>query len=99
MRLHIVDGTYELFRAHYSKRPDQTAPDGRNVKASVGVMTSMLNLIEDPKEWVTHLAIAFDNPIESFRNELFDGYKTGAGVEPALSAQFDLVEAAILARG
>ncbi len=99
MRLHIVDGTYELFRAHYSKRPDHTAPDGRNVKASVGVMTSMLNLIEDPKERVTHLAIAFDNPIESFRNELFDGYKTGAGIEPALRAQFDLVEAAMAALG
>ena len=95
--MHLVDGTYELFRAHYSKRPGHTAPDGQDVKATLGLLSSMLNLLQDPDEQTTHLAIAFDNPIESFRNELFDGYKTGEGIEPELRAQFDLVEEACAA--
>ena len=98
-RLHLVDGTYELFRAHYSKRPEHVSPGGQDVKATLGFALSMLWLLEDPAEKVTHLGIAFDNPIESFRNELFAGYKTGAGVDPALSAQFDLVEEATEALG
>ncbi len=98
-RLHLVDGTYELFRAHYSKRPPSHAPTGQDVKATVGFTSSMLWLLADPDEQVTHIAIAFDNPIESFRNDLFDGYKTGQGVEPALLAQFDLVEQAAAALG
>jgi len=97
--VHLVDGTYELFRAHYSKRPGHTAPSGQDVKATLGLLSSMLNLLEDPGEQTTHLAIAFDNPIESFRNELFDGYKTGEGIEPELRAQFDLVEEASAALG
>lgn len=99
MRLHLVDGTYELFRAHYSKRPGHAGPDGRDLKATVGLVFSMLALLDDVDEQVTHLAIAFDNPIESFRNRLFDGYKTGEGIDPDLRAQFDLAERAAAALG
>ena len=99
MRLHLVDGTFELFRAHFSKRPDLAAPDGRDVKAAVGVAQSLLALAADPGEQVTHLAVAFDNPIRSFRNDLFAGYKTEEGVPPELLAQFDLVEQAAHAAG
>ncbi|MCZ6620061.1 MAG: flap endonuclease [Gammaproteobacteria bacterium] len=98
-RLHIVDGTYELFRAHYSQRPGKIAPDGQDVKATAGVMSSMLGLIADPAEEVTHIAVAFDNPIESFRNNLFGGYKTGEGMAETLVAQMDLVEEAVAALG
>jgi 5'-3' exonuclease len=99
VRLHLVDGTYELFRAHFSKRPDQLDPAGRDVKATVGVVSSMLALLDDPEEQVTHLAVAFDNPIRSFRNDLFDGYKTDEGVPPELLAQFDRVEEGMRAIG
>ena len=99
MRLHLVDGTFELFRAHYAKRPERVAPGGMDVKATVGVVSSLLGLLADREEKVTHLAVAFDNPIESFRNDLFDGYKTGAGLEPAILAQMDLVEEAVAALG
>lgn len=99
MRLHLVDGTFELFRAHYTKRPGHTSPDGRDLKATVGVVASLLSLFEDPEEQATHVAVAFDNPIESFRNELFGGYKTGAGMEPVLVAQMDEVEHAMRALG
>ncbi len=99
MRLHLVDGTFELFRAHYAKRPERVAPGGMDVKATVGVVSSLLGLLADGQEKVTHLAVAFDNPIESFRNDLFDGYKTGAGLEPAILAQMDLVEEAVAALG
>lgn len=98
-RVHLVDGTWELFRAHFSKRPGKTAPDGRDVKATVGLLYSLLGLIEDAQEGVTHLAVAFDNPIRSFRNDLFDGYKTEEGVPPELLAQFDLAEEATRALG
>jgi 5'-3' exonuclease len=98
-RLHLVDGTYELFRAHYSKRPDHRAPAGWDAKATVGVASSLLALIADPSEQVTHLAIAFDNPIRSFRNDLFPAYKSDEGVDPALRAQFDAVEDAVRALG
>jgi len=99
MRLHLVDGTYELFRAHFSPRPGHTAPGGQDVKATAGVMSSLLALLHDPQEAVTHLAVAFDNPIRSFRNALFAGYKTEEGVPPELLAQFDLVEEAVRALG
>lgn len=98
-RLHIVDGTYELFRAHFSKRPGHTAPDGRDFKATTGLVSSLLALVQDEKEQVTHLAVAFDNPIRSFRNDLFDGYKTEEGVPPELLAQFDAAEEATAAMG
>jgi 5'-3' exonuclease len=95
VRLHLVDGTYELFRAHFSKRPGRTSPDGKDVKATVGVVSSLLQLLADEDEAVTHLAVAFDNPIESWRNERFPGYKDGSDVDPALLAQFDDVERAV----
>lgn len=99
MRLHLVDGTFELFRAHYSKRPARLAPNGMDVKATVGVVASLLGLLDDSEERVTHLAVAFDNPVESFRNDLFAGYKTGEGMAPAVVQQFDLVEQAVAALG
>ena len=91
MRVHVVDGTFELYRAHYSKRPSHQA-GGRDVKATVGVCASMLALLDESAEACTHLAIAFDNPIRSFRNDLWHGYKSDEGVPPELREQFDLVE-------
>lgn len=98
-RLHVVDGTYELFRAHFSKRPGHTSPGGVDLKATVGLAASMLALLHDEQEAVTHFAVAFDNPIRSFRNDLFAGYKTDEGVPPELLAQFDAAEDAIRAIG
>jgi 5'-3' exonuclease len=98
-RLHLVDGTFELFRAHFSPRPGRTDAAGADVKATVGVVSSLLSLLADEQEDVTHLAVAFDNPIESFRNELFVGYKDSTGVEATLLAQFDRVERAVAATG
>ena len=99
MRLHLVDGTYELFRAHFAKRPDHRDPEGRDRKATVGVVWSMLSLLGDAEEQVTHVAVAFDNPIRSFRNDLFPGYKDDAGVPEELREQFDPVEEAMKAIG
>jgi 5'-3' exonuclease len=99
MRLHLVDGTYELFRAYYSKRPPHVAPDGSDKKATVALASAMLALLHDDGEAVTHVAVAFDNPIRSFRNDLFDGYKTEEGVPPELLAQFDAAEEAMRALG
>jgi 5'-3' exonuclease len=99
VRVHLVDGTYELFRAHFSKRPPHRSPTGKDLKATVGVASSLLALLDDPTEAVTHLGVAFDNPIRSFRNDLFAGYKTEEGVPPELLAQFDDVEAAVRALG
>lgn len=98
-RLHLIDGTWELFRAHFSPRPARRAKDGSPAKAVSGLAASMLALLSDPDEAVTHAAIAFDNPIRSFRNALFDGYKTEAGVDPELLAQFDLAEEMAAALG
>jgi len=99
MRLHLVDGTYELFRAHFSRRPSHQGPDGTPLKATVGLTSSLLALLSDPAERPTHLAVAFDNPIRSFRNDLFGGYKTEEGVPEELLAQFDLAELATAALG
>ena len=90
MKIHLVDGTYELFRAHYSPRPGRVAPDGQDVKATHGLAQSLIALLNEPE--VTHVGIAFDTVIRSFRNDLFAGYKTGDGVEPNLLAQFSLAE-------
>jgi 5'-3' exonuclease len=98
VRLHLIDGTYELFRAHFSKRPPHVL-DGRDRKATVGLASSMIALLDDPEEAVSHVAIAFDNPIRSIRNEWFDGYKTDEGVPPELLAQFDAAEEAARALG
>src|SRR5690348_8903111 len=99
MRLHLVDGTYELFRAHYAPRPGHTTPDGRDAKATVGVVGSLLALLHETDEAVTHLAVAFDNPIRSFRNDLFSYYKSDEGVPPELRSQFDAVEEGVRAIG
>ena len=98
-RVHLVDGTYELFRAHYSKRPARTAPDGRDVKATVGMISSLLALLDDAEEAVTHLGVAFDRPIESWRNARLDSYKSSEGVDPALLAQLEGAEEAVTALG
>lgn len=99
MKLHVIDGTFELFRAFYSKAPEHVTPDGLQAKATVGLIRSLLALLHDKAEDVTHLAVAFDNPIESFRNELFGGYKTGAGIARDLRSNFDPVEQAVAALG
>jgi 5'-3' exonuclease len=99
MRLHLVDGTYELYRAHFSKRPDHLDSKGRDAKATIGVVWSVLGLVADPEERATHLAVAFDNPIRSFRNDLFAGYKSDEGVPEELRRQFDPVEEAMRAIG
>jgi len=98
-RLHLVDGTFELFRAHFAPRPGQRDASGRDVKATVGLASSLLQLLEDEEEAVSHIAVAFDNPVESFRNDLFDGYKTGEGMPEELAAQFDAAERATAALG
>ena len=89
MKIHLVDGTYELFRSFYGA-PSATGPDGREVGATRGLLRSMLAMLRDPE--VTHLGIAFDHVVESFRNDLFDGYKTGEGMDPDLWGQFPLAE-------
>src|SRR3954454_20009738 len=99
MRLHLVDGTYELFRVYYSKRPPHVAPDGSDKKATVALASSMLALLHDDGEAGTHVPVAFDNPIRCFRNDLFDGSKTEEGVPPELLAQFDSAEEAMRALG
>jgi 5'-3' exonuclease len=96
MKVHLIDGTYELFRAFYGP-PPKKAPDGREVGATIGLMRSLLSLINQPG--ATHLACAFDHVIESFRNDLFPGYKTGAGIDPDLFGQFELAEQAVAALG
>ena len=92
----MVDGTYELFRAHFGA-PPKKAPNGQEVGATLGLLRSMLLLLSDPE--VTHVAVAFDHVIESFRNKLYSGYKTGAGVDPNLMTQFPLAEKAMSALG
>ncbi len=97
MELHLVDATYELFRAHYSPRPAVRAPDGRSVGATVGLLYSLLALLRD--EDATHVGCATDHVIRSFRNGLYPGYKTGAGVPAELLDQFPLAERAMEALG
>jgi 5'-3' exonuclease len=96
MKIHLVDGTYELFRNHFGA-PPKTAPDGQEVGATLGLLRSLLMLLGSPG--VTHMAVAFDHVIESFRNDLYTGYKTGEGVDPLLLAQFPLAEKAVSALG
>ena len=96
IRVHLVDGTYELFRSFFGA-PSAAAPDGREVGAVRGLLASLGALARD--EHVTHVAVAFDTVVESFRNELFAGYKTGEGLDPTLWAQFPLAERAVAALG
>jgi 5'-3' exonuclease len=97
LEVHLVDATYELFRAHYSPRPAVHAPDGREVGAVVGLLFSLLSLLRD--EGATHVGCATDRVIRSFRNDLYPGYKTEAGVPAELLAQFRLAERAMEALG
>jgi 5'-3' exonuclease len=96
MKLHLIDGTYELFRGFYGP-PPRKAPDGREVGATVGLLRSLIALLAEPE--VTHIGCAFDQVVESFRNDLYDGYKTGEGINPELLAQFPLAERAVSALG
>ncbi len=96
MKVHLVDGTYELFRAYYGAPPARTR-SGQEVGATRGVLRTLLHLLTN--QGGTHLAIAFDTVIESFRNRLFAGYKTGDGIEDALKSQFPIVERACEALG
>ncbi len=96
MRVHLVDGTYELFRSYYGAPPAR-APDGREVGAVRGLLRTLLSLLNE--DGVSHVACAYDHVIESFRNQLFPGYKTSEGVPEELMAQFPLAERATAALG
>jgi 5'-3' exonuclease len=95
VRVHLVDGTYELFR-HYFAVPKKQTRDGAEIGAITGVLGSVLGMLE---QGATHLAVATDHVIESFRNDLWRGYKTSAGVEPDLLSQFWPLEDALRAMG
>ncbi len=96
MKIHLVDGTYELFRAHFGAPPKKST-SGQEVGATVGLLRSMLLLLSNPE--VTHVAVAFDHVIESFRNKLYKGYKSSAGVDSVILNQFPLAEKAVSALG
>ena len=95
MDIYLVDGTYELFR-HYYALPSARDSDGREIAAVRGVLASIMGMI---KNGASHIAVATDHVVESFRNELWPGYKTSEGVEPDLLAQFPLLEEVLSAAG
>ncbi len=95
MQVHLVDGTYELFRHHFAV-PSHLDPGGMEVAAVRGVVGTVLTMLEDG---ATHLGVATDHVIESFRNDLWPGYKTSAGMDQELLAQFPLLEEALVALG
>jgi 5'-3' exonuclease len=95
MNVHVIDGTYELFR-HFFALPPATDVDHREISAVRGVLASVLSLIE---QGATHIGVATDHVVESFRNELYPGYKTSEGVPPELLSQFPLLEEALEAMG
>ena len=95
MIVHLIDGTYELFRHFYGLRRFSKGKD-RPLGAVVGVLNTVLQMIEED---ATHVGVATDHVIESFRNQLWSGYKTGEGIEPALLAQFEPLEEALAAMG
>jgi len=95
LKIHLIDGTYELFR-HYYALPSARDENGREIAATRGVLASVLGMI---KSGATHLAVATDHVIESFRNDLWPGYKTSAGIEPDLLTQFPLLEEVLSAAG
>ena len=95
MEIYLVDGTYELFR-HYYALPSARDAEGREVAAVRGVLASVLGMV---KAGATHIAVATDHIIESFRNDLWPGYKTSEGIEPDLWAQFPLLEEVLAAAG
>ena len=92
MQVHLVDGTYELFRYFYSPGGGHENAAGEQVGAVRGVMRSLVGMLEDG---ATHLGVATDHVIESFRNDLWPGYKTGLGIDPALLDQFHPLEDAL----
>jgi len=97
VRLHLLDGTYELFRAHFAPNRDAVpGADGLDIKATLGIMMSTLSLL---REGVTHIGASFDTVTESFRNEMFPAYKSSAGMEPSLLRQFPFAEDALEALG
>jgi 5'-3' exonuclease len=95
MQIHLIDGTYELFR-HYYALPSARDERGRETAAVRGVVASILSMIN---AGATHIGVATDHVIESFRNRLWTGYKTGDGIEPDLLAQFTLLEDALTGLG
>jgi len=95
MLVHLVDGTYELFRYHFAL-PSHVTTAGREVAATRGVLGTVLQLLE---EGATHVGVATDHVIESFRNDLWPGYKTGEGTPPDLLGQFPLIEEGLAAMG
>jgi len=95
MDVHLIDGTYELFR-HFYAVPSTLDTQGREVGAVLGVVRSVLSMIE---HGATHVGVATDHVIESFRNQLYDGYKTGEGVPETLLSQFPILEQALEAVG
>ncbi|MFI5054740.1 MAG: flap endonuclease, partial [Acidimicrobiia bacterium] len=95
MQVHLVDGTYELFRHHFAV-PSHLDADGIEVAAVRGVLGSVLGMLE---QGATHVGVATDHVVESFRNDLWIGYKTSAGMEPELLAQFPLLEDGLRALG
>lgn len=95
MNVHLVDGTYELFRHYYAMPPAKDA-QGREVAAVRGVLASMRAMA---REGATHIGVATDHVIESFRNALWPGYKTGEGIDPVLWSQFPLLEEELAAAG
>jgi 5'-3' exonuclease len=96
MIVHLVDGTYELFRQFYGNKDGRRGPDGVEIGAVRGVVLSMVTLLEGG---ATHVGVATDHVIESFRNDLWPGYKSSAGIDPVLLAQFPLLEEALGALG
>ena len=97
MQVHLVDATYELFRAHYAPRPPVIGREGVNLSGVSGVVDQLLYMLRE--EGVSHVGCATDRVIESFRNDLFAGYKSSAGMPPELLGQFPIAEAAIEALG
>ena len=95
MDVHLLDGTYELFRHHFAL-PDRRDASGVEVAAARGVLQTVVSMLE---EGATHLAVATDHTVESFRNDLYDGYKTGDGLDPDLFGQFPIIEDALTAMG
>ena len=96
MKVHLIDGTYELFRAYYGA-PPRNSPEGIEMGATLAFSRTLMVLLRQKDS--SHLACAFDHTVESFRNDLFAGYKTGEGIEPDLLGQFSLVERAASALG
>jgi 5'-3' exonuclease len=96
MKIYLVDGTYELFRSHFGQ-PPRLAPDGMHVSAVRGLIQTLLSMIK--KRNVTHIAVAFDSEVKSFRNDLYSGYKDGSETPEELRMQFTLAERVVAALG